>query len=500
MRSGMRSGVIWTIVALSVVVYTAAAWVAGVSLVAVTIVGGVVVLAVMRRPFLGVVLVLLSMLLSPEIDASDIKLRLEDLLLPLLAVAMAVRMSLPHARRKLHLGKLGIPIFAIVGANAVASIHGVLCGYVQPLESFLWNLKSWEFFGFYILALNAVDESSDAAEYTKIIIWVFFGIAVYACFQIPETEIYTVNRLTAPFEGAPEPTTLGGYMTIILGVVVASALQAQDRRSRFALWGLSIFCMVPIIFTLSRTTYVSCGLMLFLVAILSRNASMFFSLLLLLLLAPIVLPGQAIERVRMTFQGTGAFGLDSSTLERVEVWRKAWDALDIHPLVGFGLPQQILDSQFVRVIVETGVLGLAAWVLFFAAAVRIGLRVLRKETATPFDRALAVGYVAGTVALLVHALGATTFWITRIMEPYMFLSGLVAAIDLHLLREGQVVSPGGARLPADRLPAVDPIKDQLPDTVPAEAWTLSRSLDPGRAPAVVDLKTFRKSRNSEAAK
>ena len=41
---------------------------------------------------------------------------------------------------------------------------------------------------------------------------------------------------------------------------------------------------------------------------------------------------------------------------------------------------------------------------------------------------LALGFVAGTVGLLGHALGANTFIIVRIMEPFWFFAAIVVAL------------------------------------------------------------------------
>jgi hypothetical protein len=43
-------------------------------------------------------------------------------------------------------------------------------------------------------------------------------------------------------------------------------------------------------------------------------------------------------------------------------------------------------------------------------------------------RGLSVGLIAGLVGLLVHAIGANTFIIVRIMEPFWFLAGIIVAL------------------------------------------------------------------------
>jgi hypothetical protein len=46
------------------------------------------------------------------------------------------------------------------------------------------------------------------------------------------------------------------------------------------------------------------------------------------------------------------------------------------------------------------------------------------------DRGLALGFVAGTVGLLGHAIGASPFIIVRIMEPFWFFAAIVALSGL----------------------------------------------------------------------
>ena len=61
------------------------------------------------------------------------------------------------------------------------------------------------------------------------------------------------------------------------------------------------------------------------------------------------------------------------------------------------------------------------------ALLRTGLGSWR-AVRDPEDRALALGFVAGTVGLLAHAIGANSFIIVRIMEPFWFFAAVVIAL------------------------------------------------------------------------
>jgi hypothetical protein len=51
-----------------------------------------------------------------------------------------------------------------------------------------------------------------------------------------------------------------------------------------------------------------------------------------------------------------------------------------------------------------------------------------KKIKTPYFQGLGMGFVAGFVGLIVHSLGANTFIIVRIMEPFWFFAGIMVVM------------------------------------------------------------------------
>ena len=130
----------------------------------------------------------------------------------------------------------------------------------------------------------------------------------------------------------------------------------------------------------------------------------------------------------------GKIAFDPSTSARLISMQQAFQAWMRRPFLGYGVTGAgFMDAQYARTLVEVGVIGLAVflWLVWSVLKGSLGtLRTLRD----PDERGLALGFLAGTVALLVHAIGANTFIIVRIMEPFWFfaaviitLPGLVAA-------------------------------------------------------------------------
>src|SRR3989442_14386275 len=78
-----------------------------------------------------------------------------------------------------------------------------------------------------------------------------------------------------------------------------------------------------------------------------------------------------------------------------------------------------MDVQYERTLVETGIVGLAVFLWLAWSALKSSLAAFR-ALRDPEERGLALGFLAGTIGLLVHAVGANTFIIVRIMEPSCF--------------------------------------------------------------------------------
>jgi O-antigen ligase len=272
-------------------------------------------------------------------------------------------------------------------------------------------------------------------------------------------QIPSGNRVSAPFEGeAGEPNTFGGYLLLMMGLLVGLALETQHMRVRLWSTGLAAIMFVPFTFTLSRASYLGLLPMLLTLAVFSRNrrvvvVALGFTLLLSPLLLTDLVPRVVKERIAYTFtpeagQTTvrvGKVAFDPSTSERLAAMRDAVNGWIRRPILGYGVTGfRFLDAQYFRTLVETGIVGFAAFVWLVISTLRSAgdsLALLRDSD----DRGVVVGFLAGTVGLLVHAIGSNTFIIIRIMEPFWFFMAVVVA--LPLLAQQQAPAPLPARPP-----------------------------------------------------
>jgi hypothetical protein len=306
----------------------------------------------------------------------------------------------------------------------------------------------------------------------RLVVAAFLTAAIVSLVGI--AQIPSGQRVSAPFEGeVGEPNTFGGYLLLMLALAAGVALETQRARVRTACLGLVGLMGLPFVFTLSRASYLGVVPALLALAWFTRRRRAMVGLVLLLAvgspLLAVTLPSAVSQRILYTFEPekgqatvrVGRVAFDPSTSARLFSFKSAIEGWLAHPrtvLLGHGVTGfGFMDAQYARVLVETGVLGLAAFAWLVWTLVRASTDAFRRLR-QPEDRGLALGFLAGTIGLLVHAIGSNTFIIVRIMEPYWFFAGIVLMLP-QLEREerpagAEAAAAPGRRPPAPRLPAL----------------------------------------------
>jgi len=264
------------------------------------------------------------------------------------------------------------------------------------------------------------------------------------------------GRVSAPFEGeVGEPNTFGGYL-LFMGAVAAGLLaKSENLRTKNILIVLILSIIPPLLFTQSRSSYLAIIPALLVLGYLTERRLIILGLLAIaMLVSPLFLPKAVKNRVMYTFtqpeaQGQiqiGKLRLDTSTSARIKSWQEVFSDWPKHPLLGYGVTgYHFVDAQFPRVLIETGILGLTAFLYLLYSIFKLTLRNL-KELKTPYSQGLAIGFMAGYIGLIVHAIGANTFIIVRIMEPFWFFMGIIAVLpdlERHQIIEAAELLPNG---------------------------------------------------------
>jgi O-antigen ligase len=151
-----------------------------------------------------------------------------------------------------------------------------------------------------------------------------------------------------------------------------------------------------------------------------------------------VAPPSVKERITYTFKEergsetvrVGKVAFDPSTSARLMSFRAAVDGFTQRPVFGWGVTGfGFMDAQYARVLAETGLVGLGAFLWLLWAVWRHARDVYRTRLDAE-ERGLVIGFLAGFVGLLAHAFGSNTFIIVRIMEPFWLITGIVMMIPV----------------------------------------------------------------------
>ena len=420
-----------------------------------------VFLVVFVKTEIGLYLVIFSMLLSPQFGAGGtiaesrrIVVRSEDILLLVVALSWLAKTAVNKELGLAVKTPLNRPILVYVAATAIATLIGYASGTVGGIGGFFYVLKYVEYFVVYYMVVNNL---VDRRQAWRLVTAAFLTAVIVSL--IGTTQIPSGQRVSAPFEGRDgEPNTFGGYLLLLMAVAGGIALETLRLRTRAIYLGLLGLMSIPFMFTLSRTSYIGMIPAAAVMAVLSsRRRVMIGALLALLVASPLVLtlfPETVTKRVRYTFEPergqptvrVGAVGLDPSTSARLISIQQAYEGWTHRPIFGYGVTGfTFMDQQFARTLVETGLVGFATFLVLIWAVLKAGVGSLPGLT-VPEDRGLALGFVAGTVGLLGHAIGANTFIIVRIMEPFWFFAAIVVALPGLDQEEPAPPPTTGARL------------------------------------------------------
>ncbi len=403
------------------------------------VLGVAVFLVMLVNTRVGLFILIFSMLFSPELTvAGSAVIRVDDILLIMLLFVWLAKGAILENVGLIHKTPLNMYIAAYVGITFFSTMVAVLDGQAKFLSGFLFVLKYMEYYIIFFMVINQIKNLEDETLPRHLIMAIFltaFAVSLYAMAHFGGGE-----RISAPFEGErKEPNTLGGYMLIIASLafgLIQSNISVKHRRYLLVLLGM---VFVTILATLSRSTYAALVPTIFMFVLLSKYKNWLVLLLCLSMFAvPFVIPKDVAKRVMYTFTQeqkkhyrqvkVGGVRLDTSTSERVEQWQNVGRDIQNRPLFGYGTTgYSFVDGQYIKVLIDSGVFGLAAFLALMYQIFKHSLKIYR-EAEDPYMKGTAMGFLCAFVGLLTHALSSNTFIIIRIMMPFCLIMGVVFMI------------------------------------------------------------------------
>jgi O-antigen ligase len=383
-----------------------------------------------------------SMLLGPQfVTESDlvsfyrgrgISLRFDDFLLMIISLAWFLRVAINKDLGIFLRTPLNRPIALYLFACVLTTVYGYLTNpRVNPTVATFYIIKYFEYFVVYFMAVNHLRERDQVRRFVITLFVVCFIVCIYGIWQIPYTE-----RVSAPFEGEEgEPNTLGGYLVIMISLAIGLLATQGSFRNKLPLLALMPFMLVTLAATHSRGSWLAIPFMLLtLIFFTKRRLAIIIPLAFLIAASPFVMPKSVVDRASYTFNQpteegqlkVGDMKIDTSTSARLLSWHLILTQDFVkRPLLGYGITgYAFVDAQIPTVLVNTGLLGLVAFLVLLGAVFRNAVRTYL-SVSDPLFSGIALGYLGAFVGLLVHCIGANTFIIVRIMEPFWFLTAIV---------------------------------------------------------------------------
>ncbi len=428
------------------------------------------------RPDFGVYVLVVSMLLSPEVFAGyglsgqrPLNIRYDDILIIVIFAGVMVKTAFEGRGRLWLPNPINPGIVAYFGVCVISTLLALRANLPawDKRTAFFVMVKMAEFYMVFFLTANAIRTRKEIRNQLVLFFIVALIVCGYCIVQLPGT-----HRVSAPFEtrGGTEPNTLGGYLTLVIAISMGLMVYSPNRWLKFVLWAIAATAFIPFLFTLSRASYVALLATMLVLGIVGRRVLILALLAGVLVLSPIFMPDDVKNRVNYTFQrGDGVpvvvaghdtgVKVDKSTHERIYVWGKVWYILHVAPWFGGGISwETVMDSQYARVILETGLFGLAAFLFLQFRLLKTTWETHRRGRDWLF-RGLGLGMLAGTIGMIVHSLGTITFVIVRIIEPFWFLMALTTlarSMSMARTRRYTAATPKPNRAPTVAQPSVAP--------------------------------------------
>jgi hypothetical protein len=402
-------------------------------------------------PRIAIYLLIFSMLLSPEFGARDISgrgftIRFEDILLIIMGFAWLAKSAIIKEVGLAVQTPINKPILYYMLVCVFSTSWGIINGTVKsPLTGTFFIVKYFEYFVVFFITLNIMDSKS---QYRKILLAIFLTYIIVLAVGL--SQIPSGERISAPFEGQEaEPNTFGGYLLIMLSLNIALYSNVKRKLHKVVLGFLAVVCFIAILYTLSRATWIGLiAMYLPLIYFIKKRNILLIAFVIGMIIAPILLPKAVINRALYTFNvtkgseglstgnqpyipGVGRVSFDTSTEARFDAMHDVYQDFYKHPILGFGVTgYYFIDAQFHRVLIETGLIGLSAFLYLLWVVGSSLFRILKQYRYDPLYNTITIATFCSFIGLVAHCIGTNSFIIVRIMEPFWCLVGLVMSIPI----------------------------------------------------------------------
>jgi len=407
------------------------------------LVGGIVVGVTLIRPQLGVLLIVPAVPFSSlrQVSVGVMNVGATEALVALVLAAWLMRMVV---RRRICVTwpPLTLPLLIFLGVLVLSALNSI------SLQHSIKEIVKWaEVLGLYVLVANELE-----GHWSRMLVFVILGTGALAAmqgiyqflFQAGPEGFVLFGRFMRAYGTFEQPNPYAGYLGLTLplavGLVLAAVLPAKGRlEGRWLIWatGCGALMLAALVMSWSRGAWLgfAAAVMTMVLAIVARSGRIavlvvMFALFLTYILLTggmTLLPSSVVQRFSdfvpylgiADVRGVEVTDANFAVLERMAHWQSALSMWTEHPWLGVGignyepvypshalplwpLPLGHAHNYYLNIAAETGVLGLAAYLFLWGAALIGAWRAARR--ASGWYWGVALGVLGVLVHLTVHNL------------------------------------------------------------------------------------------------
>lgn len=263
------------------------------------------------------------------------------------------------------------------------------------------------------------------------------------------------TRITGPFL---QSNTFGRYLMvmIIFGVAIAPHL---DKRFRRPLLGLLALSSVFLLLTYTRTAILGAVLGLLVVGLV-QGKRLLFGVVVFAICAMLLVPQLSSRFTGLSESSSLMTGPANNSLTwRLGYWTEVLQLANSNPVTGIGLgmtarqtdEEKQPHNDFIRAYVETGLIGLGAYVAMLILLVTMGRRAVRASPRGSFERGVGAGFLGCALAFIADSVLANVISnVVTLWYLFAFAAAASAVVWQQRRRVEAAGSPVEVRTPPAR--------------------------------------------------
>lgn len=238
-------------------------------------------------------------------------------------------------------------------------------------------------------------------------------------------------RIIGPFA---QSNVFGRYLMllVVMGVAVYPHVEGRLRR---VLAGLLVGSTVCLLLTYTRSALIGAMLGLVVVGV-HHNRRVLGGLAVTAAVAALLIPGIAGRFTELGGESKNAASPGNTLEWRLWYWTEVLPLARKNPVTGIGVAQtQLLTEKevqphndFLRAYVETGLVGLSAYIATLVLLVRTGRRAIKRSAERTLERGVSVGFLGCVVAFIAASAVSNVFSNVVSLWYFFAFAGAASAI------------------------------------------------------------------------